>query len=418
MWELIHANKRNSIILMASMALCLLALGFVIGSAVEPGRGGSMGLIIAAAVWLVLALISLSAGDQILLAASSAQKVTHDVHPQLFNVVEEMTIAANIGKVPDIYIINDPAPNAFATGRSPKSASIAVTAGLLGRLNRDELQGVIGHEMSHILNRDVLFVTLAGIMLGAIVLISEVFLRGLYCGGASRRRYSSRDGGGYAQLIMMIAAIAAAILAPLFAQILYFALSRKREYLADASSVRLTRYPEGLASALEKISSGGTRLATANKVTAPMYIVNPLTTGSVKAVSLMSTHPPIEDRIRILRNMSHGASYIDYARSYEAVTKSRGIIPAYELKKDEKVELRTSAPAAEASPRDQKRQLGDVMAKVSNFAFLACPCGLKIKIPPAFKGKQIECPRCARSLLISQMSTLAENPLRKTLANT
>jgi heat shock protein HtpX len=382
MWELIRANKRNSIILMATMAAVLLALGFVIGSSVEPRGGGSIGLIIAAAIWLVLALISLSAGDQILLAASGAQKVTHDVHPQLFNVVEEMTIAANLHKVPDIYIINDPAPNAFATGRSPKSASIAVTAGLLGRLNRDELQGVVGHEMSHILNRDVLFVTLAGIMLGAIVLISEVFLRGLYFGSA-RRRYSSREGGGQAQLILMLVAILAAILAPIFAYILYFALSRKREYLADASSVRLTRYPEGLASALEKIASSNIRLATANKATAPMYIVNPLATDSMKAAGLMSTHPPIEDRIRILRNMSHGASYVDYARAYEAVTKSRGIIPAYELKKD------------------QKRQLGDIMAKVSNFAFLACPCGLKIKVPPTYKGKQVTCPRCGRSLAAS-----------------
>jgi heat shock protein HtpX len=401
MWELIQANKRNSIILMATMAAVLLALGYVIGASVEPTRGGSMGLIIAAAIWLVLALVSLAAGDQILLSASGAQKVTHDVHPQLFNVVEEMTLAANLHKVPEIYIINDPAPNAFATGRSPKSASIAVTAGLLSRLNRDELQGVVGHEMSHILNRDVLFVTLAGIMLGTIVLISEIFLRSLYYGSASRRRYSSREGGGQAQLIMMIVAIVAAILAPLFAQILYFALSRKREYLADASSVRLTRYPEGLASALEKIASSDMRLETANKVTAPMYIVNPLTTGGMKAVSLMSTHPPIHDRIRILRNMSHGASYIDYARSYEAVTKSRGIIPSYELKKDEMVELRNATPAAEATPKNQQRQLGDVMAKMNNFTFLTCACGLKMKVPPAYKGKQVQCPRCSRSLTIS-----------------
>ena len=398
MWELIHANKRNSIILMATMAIVLLALGFAIGASVEPNRGGSMGLIIAAAIWLVLALVSLSAGDQILLAASGAQKVTHDIHPQLFNVVEEMTIAANLPKVPDIYIINDPAPNAFATGRSPKSASIAVTAGLLSKLNRDELQGVVGHEMSHILNRDVLFVTLAGIMLGTIVLISEIFLRSLYFGSSNRRYSSSREGGGQAQIIMMIVAIVAAILAPLFAQILYFALSRKREYLADASSVRLTRYPEGLASALEKIAGSSDRLATANKVTAPMYIVNPLTTGSMKAVSLMSTHPPIEDRVRILRNMSHGASYIDYARSYETVTKSRGIIPSSELKKAETVELRNASTAAETTSKDQHRQLGDVMAKVSNFAFLTCPCGLKIKLPPTYRDNQVQCPRCSRNL--------------------
>jgi heat shock protein HtpX len=142
------------------------------------------------------------------------------------------------------------------------------------------------------------------------------------------------------------------------------------------------------------------QLATANKVTAPMYIVNPLTTGSIKAVSLMSTHPPIQDRIRILRNMSHGASYIDYARSYEAVTKSRNIIPAYELKKDEMVELRNPSAAVETTTKGQKRQLGDVMAKVSNFAFLACPCGLKMKVPPTYKGKQVQCPRCSKNLSV------------------
>ena len=385
---------------MMTMAACLLALGFIIGSAVEPSGGGSAGLIIAAAIWLVLALISLAAGDRILLAASGAQKVTHEIHPQLFNIVEEMKIAANLHKMPDIYIINDPAPNAFATGRSPKSASLAVTAGLLGRLNRDELQGVVGHEISHILNRDVLFVTLAGIMLGAIVLISEVFLRGLYY-GPSRRRYSSGKGGGQAQLIIFIIAILAAILAPLLAQVLYFALSRKREYLADASSARLTRYPEGLANALEKISSSNMRLASANKVTAPMYIVNPFSIGSMKAVSLMSTHPPIENRIRILRNMSHGASYIDYARSYEQITKSRGIIPPYELQKAEEIELRDASPVAEGNAKNQKRQIGDIMAKVSNFAFLNCLCGLKIKVPPNYKGNQVQCPRCGRNLAIN-----------------
>jgi heat shock protein HtpX len=401
MWELIQANKRNSVILMMTMAVCLLLLGFVIGSAVEPNGGGWAGLIIATAVWLVLALISLAAGDQILLAASGAQKVTHDVHPQLFNVVEEMTIAANLHKIPDIYIINDPAPNAFATGRSPKSASLAVTAGLLGKLNRDELQGVVGHEISHILNRDVLFVTLAGIMLGTIVLLSEIFLRGLYY-GPSRRRYSSERGGGQAQLILFIVAILAAILAPLMAQILYFALSRKREYLADASSARLTRYPEGLANALEKIASSDMQLATANKVTAPMYIVNPFSIGSMKAFSLMSTHPPTEDRIRILRNMSHGASYIDYARSYEQVTKSRNIIPAYELEKDKMVELRGPAGEPERNAKDQKRTLGDVMAKVSNFTFLSCLCGLKLKVPPNYSGSQVQCPRCGRNLVMPE----------------
>ena len=164
------------------MALCLVLLGYFIGLAFHPAGGGYFGILIAAGVWLIMMLVSFAGGDQILLASSKAIPVTHDVHPQLFNVVEEMTIAANLPKVPKIYIINDPAPNAFATGRSPQSASVAVTAGLLARLNRDELQGVIAHEISHILHRDILFVTLAGVMLGSIVLISHIFLRSMFYG--------------------------------------------------------------------------------------------------------------------------------------------------------------------------------------------------------------------------------------------
>ncbi|GAH68416.1 unnamed protein product, partial [marine sediment metagenome] len=180
MWELIRANKRSSIVLMVMMAVVLLLLGFVIGLGFFGAEGGFIGLIIATVIWLILTLISFSSGDQILLAASKAKRVTHDVHPQLFNIVEEMKIAAGLPAMPKIYIINDPAPNAFATGRKPETASVAVTAGLLGRLNRDELQGVIAHEISHILHRDILFVTLAGIMLGSIVLLSQVFLRGMF----------------------------------------------------------------------------------------------------------------------------------------------------------------------------------------------------------------------------------------------
>jgi len=193
MWELIRANKRNSILLMGLMAVVLMLLGLVIGLAVYPRADGAIfGVIIALVIWLILTLISFSSGDQIFLHASKAKLVTHDVHPQLFNIVEEMKIAAGLPAMPKVYIINDPAPNAFATGRSPKTASVAVTAGLLARLNRDELQGVIAHEMSHILHRDILFVTLAGVMLGSIVLLSHIFLRGMfYSSMGSNRRYSS-----------------------------------------------------------------------------------------------------------------------------------------------------------------------------------------------------------------------------------
>jgi len=405
MWELIHTNKRNSILLMAMMAVVLLVLGAVIGMAAVGPEGGLFGLGIAATIWLVLTLISLSSGDQILLAASGAKQVTHDVHPQLFNVVEEMKIAAGLPAMPKVYIINDPAPNAFATGRSPQSASIAVTAGLLGRLNRDELQGVVAHEMSHILHRDILYVTLAGIMLGSVALLSQVFMRGMFYGSmGSRRRYSSDSrGGNQAQIVLVVIAVAAAILAPIMAQLLYFALSRRREYLADAGGARLTRYPEGLASALEKIAADPSpQLAAANGVTAPMFFANPFKKRGQKGLSdLTSTHPPISERIRVLRSMSQGASYKDYANAYATVTRGKSIVPAAALA-DEAVQIRATQaePAKEPPARKQAHDVGDIMRKVNGFSFLTCGCGLKLKIPPKFPSDTVRCPRCSRTLPI------------------
>ena len=399
MWELIKINKRNSVLLLGSMGSVLLILGFVLGMVFgKTPQAGWIGMLIATVIWGVMMGISLSAGDQIMLAASKAVPVTHDVHPVLFNVVEEMKIAANLPKMPKVYIINDPAPNAFATGRSPETASIAVTAGLLAKLNRDELQGVVAHEMSHIVHRDILFVTLAGVMLGSIVLISHIFLRSMfYSSIGSRRRYSSRssEGSGQLQLIMMVVAILFAILAPIFAHILYFALSRKREYLADAGAVRLTRYPAGLAGALEKIAGTDINMETANKVTAPMYIANPF--RGKKAVNLYSTHPPIKERIRILRNMTHGAAYMNYEKSYEEVTKRSPVVPASALMPEEVAIRQASAESKPAqTAKKQARQVGDIMRKVSQFAFLTCACGLAMKIPPNFKADKVQCPRCKK----------------------
>ncbi len=388
------------------MAFVLMALGFVIGAAISGApEGGIFGLLIATGVWLILMLVSYSSGDQIFLAASKAQPVTHDVHPQLFNVVEEMKVAAALPAMPKIYIINDPAPNAFATGRSPERASVAVTAGLLARLNRDELQGVVAHEVSHILHRDILFVTLAGVMLGSIVLLSEIFLRGMfYSSMGSRRRYSSGGkGGGQAQAVMMLVAILAAILAPIMAYLFYFALSRRREYLADAGAARLTRYPEGLASALEKIANDPSpQLQVANKVTAPMYIANPFKKKGHRSLSdLTSTHPPISERVRILRNMMHGAAFKDYSEAFAAVTHHKSVVPRTALTKEE-IGLREGEAREEKQERRQRqmRQVGDIMRKVNQFVFLTCLCGLKLKIPPNFKADNVKCPRCGNPLAI------------------
>ncbi|MBM4103251.1 MAG: M48 family metallopeptidase [Planctomycetes bacterium] len=399
MWELIRVNKRNSVLLLFSMASVLLTLGAIIGYTWMGPQGAGPGLLIALAVWLILTLVSFSSGDQILLASSGAVEVTPEVHPMLFNVVEEMKIAAGLPAMPKIYIIPDASPNAFATGRSPEHAAVAVTEGLLSKLNRDELQGVIAHEVSHIIHRDILFVTLAGIMLGSIVLLSNIFLRGSLYGGGSRRRYSGRGEGGGQGLVILIALIAA-ILAPLMAQILYFALSRKREYLADAGAVRLTRYPEGLASALEKIAGSKISVATANQVTAPMYIANPFRNGHA---NLFSTHPPIKERIEVLRKMTYGSAYKDYDSAYQNVTGHTGIIPASALQETETVQTRpaSSQPAAQAVPSaqansQQRIRIGDFIRQTQGFAMIACPCGVKLKLPPNLKSDKVMCPRCKR----------------------
>ncbi len=402
MWEQIRANKRNSILLIMLMAAVLGLLGWIIGMSVSPNPiAGVFGLAVALGIWLILALVSFSSGDAIFLAASKAIPVTKDVHPQLFNVVEEMAVAASL-PMPKVYIINDPAPNAFATGRNPQNASIAVTAGLLGRLSRDELQGVVGHEMSHILHRDILFVTVAGIMLGAITLLSQVFLRGMFYSSmaGSGRRYSSRGRGqGGGQAVMLLIAIVAAILAPIMAMLLYFALSRNREYLADAGSARLTRYPEGLAGALEKISQNTVPLTVANKVTAPMYIVNPLQKEGMKLADLTSTHPPISERVKILRGMS-GASFADYSNAFRKTTKHATPIPSSALK-EETLQIRSAARPEPLSAKHQHRNIGEIMQRTAGYRFADCSCGLKIKIPPDFRADQVQCPRCGRVHTIS-----------------
>ncbi|MFZ1519837.1 MAG: M48 family metalloprotease [Ignavibacteriaceae bacterium] len=405
MWELIQANRRKSIFIFIGMGLLLILIGFVFGSYYDPESGGFIGIFFSLILFGILSIISYFAGSKIMLAVSGAKEVTKDVHPQLFNVVEEMRIAANMPYQPKIYIISDSAPNAFATGIKPENSAIAVTAGLLGSLNRDELQGVVAHEMSHIINRDVMLMTFAGMMLGAITLMAEVFTRSLWFGGGSRYKSKSSDKGGQAQIIIMIVAIAFAILGPLMAQLMYFAISRKREYLADASAVRLTRYPEGLASALEKISGSTLDLKSANKVTAPMYIINPLKKKGMQIANLTSTHPPITERIKILRTISQGASLTNYQVAFDQVKgKTSTIIPPSGLTDSTQIPLRSSelSQTSFETNKQVKREVGDLMMQLNNFLFITCTCGIKLKIPPDFKSQSVSCPKCGRIHTVAQ----------------
>jgi heat shock protein HtpX len=296
----IAVNRRNSLFLIACFLAFVAVFGYVIGYAwVGDPMRALFGLGLAFVVGTVSGLATYYGGDRMVLAASRAKEIAHDDAPVLFNVVEEMAIAAGL-PMPKVYVIDDDAPNAFATGRDPEHASIAVTSGLLKKLDRDELQGVLAHEMSHVGNFDIRYAMLVGVLVGTTVLISDFFLRGLWFGGG---RGGRREGGGQAQIIMLIIAILLAVLAPLFARLLQLSISRQREYLADATAVRLTRNPKGLADALQKISGDREVLEAANRATAHLYIVNPIKKFEKRARGLFSTHPPIEDRIKILRQM-------------------------------------------------------------------------------------------------------------------
>ncbi|MHB8168062.1 MAG: zinc metalloprotease HtpX [Thermoleophilia bacterium] len=298
MYQEIAKNKRLSYLLIVTVTALLIVLGYVIGYATGLSW---FGLVIALAIAIGLGLASYFQGDKMVLAVSHARPVTHEDAPQLYNVVEEMAIASG-NPVPAVYIIDDPAPNAFATGRDPQHSSIAVTSGLLAKMNREELQGVVAHEMSHVRNYDILFATLVGIMVGAIALMADFFLRWSIFGGARR---NENDNNGTIGVILLVAALVLAILAPIAARMVQLAISRKREYLADASAVKLTRNPNGLASALEKIAADKEVLVEANRATAHLYIAQPIKKFENRSRGLFDTHPPIQERIRILRAMAH-----------------------------------------------------------------------------------------------------------------
>ncbi len=395
--------------LMLFMAGLLLALGYVLGLYFFGSAVG--GLIIAAIVWGFMALISYFQGDSIMLSMAHAKKIGPDDAPRLYNVVEEMKIASGLPKMPDIYIIDDPSPNAFATGRNPERASLAVTTGLLQRLNRDELQGVVGHEMGHIKNRDILFMIMAGVMVGSIVILAWyasrfLLLGGLAAGGGGRRSNSrGGSGGGLGYVIVLVVGLVFMILAPIAAQLIYFAISRKREYLADASSALYTRYPEGLASALEKISAAPQALKNVNQATAPMYIINPLHKEGKAATDLTSTHPPISERIRILRAMAGGADYANYERAYQEVRKGKSLLSQSIIGTAGAVGIRAATPPSDqgatepvAEKAARSREASDLMLKMNQYRTVDCECGARWKLPPGFDADSIRCTRCGRRI--------------------
>jgi heat shock protein HtpX len=301
-YEQIASNKRRTIVLVLGAVVLLGAVGYVLGLLYQ---SGPLGLVIALIVAAVMTFGSWRYGDRIVLASTHAREVSPEQEPRLHNIVEGLSIAAGIPK-PRVYVVPEQAPNAFATGRNPEHSSIAVTQGLLDIMNRVEMEGVIAHELSHVVDRDILVGTVVATLVGAVVLISEFFMRTWWFGGLGARRSSRDSGGGAAGAIIFAVGFLLLILAPIFGQIIKLAVSRQREYLADAQGAMLTRYPPGLAAALRKIADAPHAMRSANNATAHLWLEQPSRYPGEKMGTmekLFSTHPPIWDRIKRLEEM-------------------------------------------------------------------------------------------------------------------
>ena len=298
----IARNRRRSWFLVAIVVVVLGLLGGVIGYASGFGWGG---VVMALVVAVVMSVGTFFAGDALVMATSGAREIdpmrVPDRYQQFVNVVEEMRLAGGLPR-PRMWVIDDSAPNAFATGRDPEHASVAVTTGLLDKLDREQLQGVIGHEMSHIGNLDIRFTLLVGVLVGSIALLADWFLRFTFWGGGRRSSSDSDRGGGGAMALLFILALVLAVVAPLIGRLVQAAVSRTRESLADATAVELTRNPVGLARALRTISDDQEVLEVANRATQHLYIVNPIKSFEERAKSVLDTHPPIGERIRALES--------------------------------------------------------------------------------------------------------------------
>ncbi len=295
MYNQIDSNKRKTVILITIFITFILAIGWFVGN--YSGYGNGM-IVFAIILSVLMTLISYYSGDKIALSSAGAKEIKKEENPYVYKMVENLCITAGT-PVPKVYIIDSPALNAFATGRDPKHASIALTTGIINALQNEELEGVIAHELSHIKNFDIRLMTIVVVLVGSIAIISNWFFRAQYFMGG--RRSNNREGGQIAGIIMIVGFVLL-MLSPVIAELIKLAISRKREYLADASGSLLTRYPEGLARALEKISQSNTPLQTASAATAHLFISNPFKGKSF--LNIFSTHPPIEDRIKKLRGMA------------------------------------------------------------------------------------------------------------------
>jgi len=296
MYNQIDSNKRKSFLLIFLFIAFISFLGWIFGQLTDYGYAG---LVLAIIISLLIALFGYYSGDKMALWTAGAKPIQKEANPEIYRLVENLCITAGL-PLPKIYLIPDAAPNAFATGRDPQHASLALTVGLIGMMKKEELEGVIAHELSHVKNYDIRLMTLVIVLIGIVSLLSNWLMRSFIWGGGRR---SDRDDRGQSGVILMIVGLVLAILSPFIGQLIQLAISRKREFLADADGALLTRYPAGLASALEKISAYARPMKSANNATAHLYISNPFGASKRNFAKYFSTHPPVEERIKALRAM-------------------------------------------------------------------------------------------------------------------
>ena len=435
MWELIRQNRRKSLFVLFLMFILMESFSILIFYMFAPETEMiAVGALFGFVVWAIQALVAYFYGDKIVLTFNQAVVVDKNNYPRIFNIVEEMRIAGALPFMPEIYLVEDKGLNAFATGIRQEKSAICITRGLYEALNRDELQGVVAHEMSHILNRDVLFMTFAGVMLGTITMLSNMVIRGGFTLG--KRSDDGESSGkkrgigvrGNPAIILIV--IAFAILAPILAKLFYLTISRKREFLADASAARLTRYPEGLASALEKISNKSW-VSFSNRITSPMFIISPEPAGLfTSGIFSDSTHPPVSERIMILRKLQNGGSISlsDYRKIYLSNVKGRDFFPDSAKNDTGSVSVRAASPdeapvvqqpeehvefIGDSTPSDLfKSELGIDPEAAQEFVYtiqkpddwesFRCPaCGKFVfHLAPNIRTRQVVCRRCKKQIKI------------------
>lgn len=391
MWELINKNKSKTFLFVFLMALCFGLMAYCLAETLKIYNVPPIWVYIVVYGYYFGTLIVASRDSKnVFLKLSNARFALRAYYPKLFNIVQEMSIASGLSTMPDIYIIDEDSPNAFACGKDHKTASIVVTKGLLARLNRDELQAVVAHEISHIVNRDILYLMYTSCLLGCMVFISDFVIK--FLRSCSNRR-SFNGGAIYIIPFVLISLVLVAL-----SKIFYFCLSKKREYLADACAVQYTRNPMALANALRKIDAEQSYFVNTNPLTSAMFIVSPLNNKE-------KTHPPIEKRIQILLRLS-SCNIAAYNNSYQKVLGKKSSIvskkiidkPSYS-----KVIPIVATTLANQTVQDKianHREAYDTMLKMENYIFIKCDCDTKLKVPKELKGQKIPCPHCKKMHLI------------------